>query len=134
MRLCGSKDESRSKGPGRTCGDCLITVGLARVPLTQQARSRRGWAAQSRGSGLGGFGVERAELEIPGTIELTTATLRSTLKATVTEIDGKRGGKLRIVIDGTAPTTVGVPPRTYKVHAELTTFVRDVVGRGPSPR
>jgi hypothetical protein len=71
--------------------------------------------------------IERVELEIPGAVELTTPSLR-TLKATVLELEATRGGKLRIVIDGAAPTTVDDPPRIYRVHVELTTFVRDITG------
>ncbi|MDB4995236.1 MAG: hypothetical protein JWM74_2668 [Myxococcaceae bacterium] len=113
-------------------GSLFALGAVPRAVGSQQTTTRIGFELVLAKEAPGDAKIDRVELEIPGTIELTAATLRTTLKATVTELDATRGGKLRIVIDGSAPTTVGVPPRTYRVHVELTTFVRDVVGRGPT--
>jgi hypothetical protein len=113
-------------------GSLFALGAIPRAVGTQQTTTRIGFELVLPKEAPGDAKIDQVELEIPGTIELTAATLRSTLKATVTELDATRGGKLRIVIDGSAPTTVGVPPRTSRVHLELTTFVRDIVGRGPT--
>jgi hypothetical protein len=114
-------------------GSLFALGAVPRAVGSQETATRIGVELVLPKEAAGEAKIDRVELEIPGTIELTTATLRTTLKATVTELDATRGGKVRIVIDGSAPTTVGVPPRTYRVHVDMTTFVRDVVGRGAAP-
>lgn len=69
--------------------------------------------------------VERFELDVPGSTVSTGAAGHSAgLKATVKKMERTRGGPIEIVIDGLA----GSAPGAYKVHAELTTWVRDLVG------
>jgi hypothetical protein len=70
--------------------------------------------------------VERAELGVPGTATLITPGARSMLHATIEKLDPKRGGQVKVILDG----QLGDAPRGYKLHAEITTFVRDVVKRG----
>jgi len=68
--------------------------------------------------------IEHLELEIPGAIAVVVPSMRSTLKARVTQLDKARGGEVHLAIDGTA----GSAPRAYAVHVEIATFVRDLVG------
>ena len=45
------------------------------------------------------------------------------LTAKLTKIDHVRGGEVTVVLDG----TIGASPHGYRVHEEVTTFVRDLV-------
>jgi hypothetical protein len=63
--------------------------------------------------------IDRAQLLVPGQSPLATPAARSTLVAKVDKMDRKRGAEVHVVIDGALGDA--------RVHAEATTFVRDVV-------
>jgi hypothetical protein len=67
--------------------------------------------------------VERAELDVPGRATLVTPVARSTLKVTITKLERTRGGEVKIAVDGDLASSAA----SYHVHADVTTFVRDVV-------
>jgi len=67
--------------------------------------------------------IERAELLLPGHLPLSTPAASSTLVAKVEELERARGGAVSFTVDG----TIGSAEATWRVHAEGTTFVRDVV-------
>lgn len=67
--------------------------------------------------------VERAELLAPGKPPLATPTAHSTLKAKLDKLERRRGGVVTLQIDG----VLGDATATSRLHAELTTFVRDIV-------
>jgi hypothetical protein len=67
--------------------------------------------------------IEHAELGMPGAAPLVMPMARTALKATVVALEAKRAGAVQIRLEG----EMGSAPRGYKVTAELTTFVRDVV-------
>jgi hypothetical protein len=67
--------------------------------------------------------IERAELLLPGHLALATPASSSTLVAKVNELERARGGAVSFTVDG----TIGSAEATWRVHAEATTFVRDVV-------
>ncbi len=63
--------------------------------------------------------VERAELVVPGRPPVSQSTLRATLD----KLDAARASPVSIVVDG----EMSAAGSSWHVHAELTTFVRDVV-------
>jgi hypothetical protein len=67
--------------------------------------------------------VERAELQLPARLELRAPPALSTLVATVTKLEETRGGAVELSVDG----DLGDAQSTWHVHAQLATFVRDVV-------
>jgi hypothetical protein len=81
-----------------------------------------------RGSGAGpeagaAARLERAEIALAGCPTLRVPPSSSTLVARVEKFDATRGGVLALALDG----DVTGPDATWHVHANLTTFVRDVV-------
>jgi hypothetical protein len=68
--------------------------------------------------------IERFELEVPGSLTLTTLGNQSDLHAKIIKLDRLRGGEVMLEIEG----TIGTAPHTYRMKTEVTTFVRDVVG------
>jgi hypothetical protein len=73
--------------------------------------------------------VEKAELGVPGAATLLTPGQRASLHVTVTKLDPKRGGEVVLAIEG----EMGNSPHGFKLKAEVTTFVRDVVKPGAVP-
>ena len=67
--------------------------------------------------------VEAAALDEPATLSISTPTASMALTAKLTKIDHVRGGEVTVVLDG----TIGASPHGYRVHEEVTTFVRDLV-------
>jgi hypothetical protein len=67
--------------------------------------------------------IERAELLVPGRSPLSTPGAQSTLVAKVDKLEAARAGVVAVVVDG---ALLGASS-TWRVHAEATTFVRDVV-------
>jgi hypothetical protein len=65
----------------------------------------------------------RAELLLPGRPPVATQGTRSTLVVKLVKLVRARGSVLKIVVDGTLGTGVS----SLRLHAEETTFVRDVV-------
>jgi len=63
--------------------------------------------------------IDRAQLLVPGQSPLATPAARSSLVAKVDKVDRKRGAEVHVVIDGALGDA--------RVHAEATTFVRDLV-------
>ena len=63
--------------------------------------------------------MTNASLSVPGSLEgaCTGADCKLTVK--VTKLEPKRGGAVELVIDGTLGG--------FRVHADVSTFVRDVV-------
>ncbi len=70
--------------------------------------------------------IDHLELEIPGELTVVVPSMRASLTATVAKLDKTRAGEVQLVVEG----TVGTAGRAYAVRAEITTFVRDVVGFG----
>jgi len=71
--------------------------------------------------------VERLEIDVPGALALTTPGARGAFTASAPKLDRARGGEAHFVVDG----VIGVAPHAYRVHADVTTFVRDLVGVTP---
>jgi hypothetical protein len=67
--------------------------------------------------------VERAELDVPGRATLVTPVARGTLKVTIAKLERTRGGEVKLAVDGDVASSAA----SYHVHADVTTFVRDVV-------
>jgi hypothetical protein len=67
--------------------------------------------------------IERAELVVPGRSPLSTPGAQSTLAAKIDKLDPARAGVVAVVVDG----NISAAGSTWRVHAEATTFVRDVV-------
>ena len=67
--------------------------------------------------------IERAELVVPGQSPLSTPGAQSTLVAKVEKLEAARAGVVAMVVDG----DLSGAGSTWRVHAEATTFVRDVV-------
>jgi hypothetical protein len=67
--------------------------------------------------------VERAELTLAGRATLRSPPVSAALVAKVAKLDATRGGTLEVSLDG----DVLGPEVTWHLHAEMTTFVRDVV-------
>jgi hypothetical protein len=67
--------------------------------------------------------IERAQLLLPGHLPLATPAASSTLTAKVAKLEHARGGAVTWTVDG----DLGSPEATWHVHAEGSTFVRDVV-------
>jgi hypothetical protein len=67
--------------------------------------------------------VEAAALDEPALLSLSTPTASMALTAKLTKIDHARGGEVTMVLDG----TIGSSPHGYRIHEEVTTFVRDIV-------
>jgi hypothetical protein len=67
--------------------------------------------------------IERARLLVPGHLPLATPAASSTLRVKVTKLEHARGGGVTLTVDG----DLGSPEATWHVHAEGSTFVRDVV-------
>lgn len=69
-----------------------------------------------------GARLERAELVVPGRAAFATPVANSTLRATLSRFSPQRGAPLEVSIDGTLGDSAG----TWRVHAQIATFVRDV--------
>jgi hypothetical protein len=75
-----------------------------------------------------GARIERAELILPGHPATATPIAHSTLQAVLSHFEPARGAPLQMTIDGTLGDAAG----EWRVHAEVATFVRDVVERAAS--
>lgn len=82
-------------------------------------------AAQPAGKGAR---VRKLEVLVPGGGSFTAPPTKSELTVTLKRFEPQRAGALEVVVDG----TVGDGDRTYGVHLEAKTFVRDVIG-GAAP-
>jgi len=71
--------------------------------------------------------VDHFEIDVPGALTLVTPGVRASFTASAPKLERTRGGEARFVVDG----VIGVSPRAYRVHADVTTFVRDLVGVSP---
>lgn len=67
--------------------------------------------------------IERAKLVIPGRALVAPAAAPSTLRATLSRFEPKRGAPLDVTIEGTLSSGAG----TWRLRGRLATFVRDVV-------
>jgi hypothetical protein len=67
--------------------------------------------------------IERAELVVPGRAPMATPMAHSTLTARFSRFDPTRGSPVVFTVDGTLADAAGA----WRVHAEMATFVRDVV-------
>ena len=67
--------------------------------------------------------IERAELVVPGRPAVSTPGAQSTLKVTLDKLDAARASPVTVVVEG----DIGAAGSSWRLHAELTTFVRDVV-------
>jgi hypothetical protein len=77
--------------------------------------------------------IERVELVVPGQVPVATPAAESTLTAKLDRLDSARASPVAVVVDG----EIGAAGTSWRVHAEATTFVRDVVRaadayRGPA--
>src|SRR5439155_8682467 len=101
-------------------------------PPTGRARLAATIAIDAKGAAS----IDHLELDVPGSSTLVCPGVRCDCKVDVTKIDRKRAGEVKLAIDG----TVGVAPHAYKVHADVSTFVRDIVDdarkspAAPAPR
>jgi hypothetical protein len=71
--------------------------------------------------------IEHAEVTVPGSATFVLPGARFDGKVSVAKLEPKRGGEMTVTLEG----TLGAAPRAYKIKAEITTFVRDVV-RAPT--
>ncbi len=67
--------------------------------------------------------IERAELVVPGRSPLSTPGAQSTLTAKVDKLDVARASPVAVVVDG----DISAAGSSWRVHAEIATFVRDVI-------
>jgi hypothetical protein len=67
--------------------------------------------------------IERAELLVPGRSPLATPGAQSSLTAKVDKLGAARGSPITVVVDG----EMSGAGSSWRVHAEMATFVRDVV-------
>ena len=67
--------------------------------------------------------IERAELVVPGRPAVSTPGAQSTLTAKIDKLDVARASPVAIVVDG----DISAAGSSWRVHAEIATFVRDVV-------
>ncbi len=67
--------------------------------------------------------VRELDLGVPGAAFIACPAVKCSVKVRVTKLDRTRGGAAELTIDG----EVGVPPEAFKVHADIHTFVRDIV-------
>jgi hypothetical protein len=67
--------------------------------------------------------IEHGELVVPGHPRLVVPPAHSTLVATVATLERERGGEVSFSIDG----EIGDASATWRLHARVATFVRDVV-------
>lgn len=67
--------------------------------------------------------LEGASLSVPGASSMTCASSKCELVTKVRKVDATRGGAISLEIDG----TFGGGAQAFKVHADVTTFVRDVM-------
>jgi hypothetical protein len=67
--------------------------------------------------------IERAELVVPGRPPLATPGAQSSLTAKLDRLDAARATPIAVVVDG----DISAAGSSWRVHAEATTFVRDVV-------
>ncbi|MFO0671677.1 MAG: hypothetical protein U0235_18945 [Polyangiaceae bacterium] len=73
--------------------------------------------------------VQRLDLVVPGGGTYSAPPTPSALTVTVKKLDATRGGVVELTVDG----SVGDAERTYGVHLDAKTFVRDVVTVEPRP-
>jgi len=106
----------------------------SRMAPTPNRRARLGLAVlfepSSPGGGAGGAGgkemrpvLERLELEIPGEATIVHPSAKCECKLTTARVEKSRGGEVALGVHG----VVTANGRSYRVEADLTTFVRDVV-------
>jgi hypothetical protein len=74
-------------------------------------------------TGEKGTNVTGATLVVTGATQATCLADRCTLTLKLNKLEPKRGGVLELTVDG----VMGAAPQAFRVHAEVTTFVRDVV-------
>jgi hypothetical protein len=67
--------------------------------------------------------LERLELEIPGETTLVYPGVHCDCRVTTARVDRTRGGEIALGLQG----TISAGSRSYRVDADLVTFVRDVV-------
>ncbi|WP_394844097.1 hypothetical protein LZC95_44475 [Pendulispora brunnea] len=113
---------TRELGQVRWRVGSLQELGSVPHSVSPGARPRIGFELSLLRDAPGDAKVERLELDIPGGITIVAPSVRSSLKAHVTKLEKRRGGEAHFVVEG----TVGSTPRTYAVHVEVTTFVRDL--------
>ena len=70
-----------------------------------------------------GTSIEHAEVGVPGGATLVIPGARWDDTVKVDKLEAQRAGEIALTLDG----TIGASPKVYKVHAEIATFVRDVV-------
>ena len=70
--------------------------------------------------------LEHLELDVPGASSLVYPGVRCECRVELAKAEPRRAGEVKLTIDG----TVGVPPHAYKIHADVATFVRDVIDEG----
>ena len=69
--------------------------------------------------------IGTATLTVAGATQSSCTAERCSLTVKPTKIETKRGGAVELAIDG----VMGSPPQAFRIHAEVTTFVRDVLDR-----
>ncbi|HTB78479.1 MAG TPA: hypothetical protein VK762_34785 [Polyangiaceae bacterium] len=67
--------------------------------------------------------IQRVELVVPGRPPLSTPGAQSTLTAKLDKLDVARASPVAVVVDG----DISAAGSSWRVHAEIATFVRDVV-------
>jgi hypothetical protein len=72
--------------------------------------------------------LEHLEIDVPGARRLVVPGVRCECRVTLATLERTRGGEVHFLLDG----DLGVPPQAYTVHADITTFVRDVVDGPPA--
>lgn len=70
--------------------------------------------------------LDHLELDVPGATSLVYPGVRCECRVELAKVEPKRAGEVKLTIDG----AVGVPPHAYKIHADIATFVRDVIDEG----
>ncbi len=109
-----------------SAGDTRITLGTFRESGSSPfAPSPTTNTALTVDLVIGPKGAElrRAELAIPNSVTLAIPGAPSSLKVVVTKLERTRGGEVQLAIEG----EVGATPKKFRVRADVTTFVRDVV-------
>jgi hypothetical protein len=98
-----------------TRGTLALELFVPVSPTRQRAHADAGAASSAR--------LERVELLLPGRSPVSTPAAESTLVATVDRPGTTRGSPIAIEVHG----TFGAAGSIWRLHAEATTFVRDIV-------
>ncbi len=106
-----------------------VGIDLARdteAVLRLPSRTEKAHLSASIAIEPGGAKLTKLEIVAPKMVPITCPSVHCDVKVTIAKVDPTRGSPITASFEGKVET----PGDTYQIHLVVSTFVRDVIGRG----